>query len=688
MKAVKKNHKSPSKYTPSTVLSFGHYDIDYSITLSEEDILKYHIDDLANLTKYEDISFIVDNQYLWNKIQMETNNNSINLLLYLNKISFDSCKTYIEYLAYEEPVYYNSSVKQMLSTVNDLNFFFVNKTSLIPEQKKYFSLRIKYKDQETIFNFDSGKEEEKNRNKDNEILEESGNNEKTEEKVNQNLEMENEENPFNRITLECSQFNYFICSVRETLEINPYKDFIDFAVHIKLNYGALITVEYGDVSEDYTDKDSMTLLNKLYLITDIFLFDENDALNNFKNHYEIFTKEKSKKKYKFDDNKSQENNFEQSNDTKDKTSDNKSQENNNEDNKSQMPSKVNLNDLILKLNNANRFSSKRRAKEMTEKDMFEYFKRTIACNGALSILNSKLGIFLDSNFSKVTFIEVPMNTKATILTYDIKPYPKLSHTTVDLVELYKGCLRQKKDFFKSIFYAGILNKIFYVKRKNFGMDVLYSGYLTGHTILKRLLDLVKREIPFPDNSKFYIVKINNNEINEYVKNEINNKKENKFVLDCTNLEKSKLKNYVPLFDYNLHEFFENKSIQKELANKGFINSKGFVNYDPYYRKGMGVPKKKNLRYSSADHLIKKQVEINVKNMKKRILQNPVTTKVKLPVIQCRVTEKINNYDKLYGRRCSHGYNQKCGYCDLYEKAKIEIDVENAKRKQMQLRRYK
>ena len=698
MKVGKKILKSVSKYTPSTILSFGHYDINYSITLSEEDILKYHIDNLADLTKYEDISFIVDNQYLWNKIQMETSNNSINLLLYLNKISFDSTKTYIEYIAYEEPVYYNSSVKQMLTTVNDFNFFFVNKNALIPDKKKYFSLKIKYKNQETIFKFDSVEdEEEKNRNKDNLIQEEGTSEEKPVEKKSENLEMENEENPFNRIALDCNQFNYFICSLRETLEINPYKDFIDFVVHIKLKYGALITIEYGDVSEDFTDKDSMTLLNKLYLITDIFLFDEKDTLNNFKKHYEIFTKENSKKKYKFDDNKSQENNIEQN---KDKTSDSNSQENkeeqdkrsnykvNNEDKKSQMSSQININDLILKLNNVNRFSSARRAKEMSEKDMFEYFKKTIACNGALSILNSKLGIFLDSNFSKVTFIEVPMNIKGTLLTYDIKPYPKLTHTTVDLVELYKGCLRQKRDFFKNIFYAGILNKIFYVKRKNFGMDVLYSGYLTGHTILKRLLDLVKREIPFPDNSKFYIVKISNNEVNEYVKNEINNKKENKFVLDCTNLEKSKLKNYVPLFDYNLHEFFENKSIQRELANKGFINSKGFVNYDPYYRKGMGVPKKKNMRYSSADHLIKKQVEVNVKNMKKRILQNPVTTKVKLPVIQCRVTEKINNYEKYYGRRCSHDYNQKCDYCDLYQRAKIEIDVENEKRKQMQLRRYK
>jgi len=679
MKAIKKKSKSVSKYTPSTILSLGHYDIDYSITLSDEDVMKFHIKDITELTKYEDISFIIENQYLWDKIQMNTENKSINLLLYLNKVSIDSTKSYIEYIAYEEPVFYNESVKNMMKTVNDFNFFFVNNCPLNPESKKYFSLTIKYKNKSIVFHFDKCENNDKNNNVDNEILNEGSTDEKKEEKENNNNNLNNKDNPFNKIKLDCSQYNYFICSIEDTLEINPYDDFIEFAVYVKLTYGALITIEYDDVSDLFGDKDSMTLLNKLYLITDLFLLDEKDTLNNFKKHYELFTKENSKKKYQFDE----------ANDNK-SYSDIQSLYNNIEENKSQIPSqnKINKKEQIQ-----NRYNSvSRRRKELTEKDLFDYFRKTIACGGALSILNSKLGIFLDNNFSKVTFIEVPMNIKATILSYDIKPYPKLSHTTVDLVDLYKGTLRQKRNFFKSIFYAGILNKIFYLKRKNFGLDILYSGYLTGHEILKRLLDLMVKRIPLPDNPKFYIVKINNNEVNDYVKNEYLNKKENKFVLDCTNLEKSKLKNYVPLFDYNLHEFFENKEIQKELANKGFINSKGFVNYDPYYRKGMGVPKKKNIRFSSAsnpNYLIKKQVETNIKNMKNRILQNPVVpTNVKLPVIQCRVTEKVNNYNKYYGKKCSHEYNQKCDYCELYERAKIEIDIEEEKRRQMQLRRYK
>jgi hypothetical protein len=54
---------------------------------------------------------------------MKTENKEINLLLYINKISIESNKTYIEYVPYEKPVFYNESVKNMLKTVNDINFF-------------------------------------------------------------------------------------------------------------------------------------------------------------------------------------------------------------------------------------------------------------------------------------------------------------------------------------------------------------------------------------------------------------------------------------------------------------------------------------------------------------------------------------------------------------------------------------
>ena len=88
---------------------------------------------------------------------------------------------------------------------------------------------------------------------------------------------------------------------------------------------------------------------------------------------------------------------------------------------------------------------------------------------------------------------------------------------------------------------------------------------------------------------------------------------------------------------------------------------------------MGVLKKKCNRNTSAGN----QNDLVEKNIKHRILKNTVLpTKIKLSKIQCKVTEKISNYNKLYIKNCSHGYSQKCQYC------------EEEKRKQMQLRRYK
>ena len=329
------------------------------------------------------------------------------------------------------------------------------------------------------------------------------------------------------------------------------------------------------------------------------------------------------------------------------------------------------------------FNHRGKLKLLTEKDIFDYFRFDIACNGGLSILNSKLGIFIDENFTKVTFIEVPMNSKALMFSYDIKPHPKLYPSTLHKVEKYWAELRGNRDYYKSFFWAGILSIICFMRRKSFGLDTLYPAYLKGHEILKRILHLKTKDIEFPDNPKFYIVKLNNDEVGNFLKKQYNGKKEKKFVLDCINLEKSHLKYYVPLFDDNLHEFFDNDVTKKELEKKGFINSKGFVNYDPCYREGMGIPGKNNLRYfsgSNPHYVIKKQVEANVKNMNNRILKGPViATKVKLPAIKCRITEKVQKFKK-QEKKCHHKYRKVgCKECLKYQEEKEKIKKENTEK---------
>ena len=540
------------------VLALGHYNIDYSITLDDDDMRAYNLTDITKLRTYKDIKFIVENISLWNKIRLTTDNNWVNLLLYLNRVNNESNKIYLEFISYEEPVYLNKDVKQMLTSVNETNYFFVNETALTRQFKKNFSLTIRFRDRFTVINFSDLEDNERNNNIDNEIQEEGVT--KIKESAKEETEIydqNNTESIFNKIKLSCESYNYFLNSIGETLETSPYEDYVEFVIEAKLKYGALIVTEYGDYVEYFSDKETMTLLNKLYLITDIFLFDEKEALSNFKKHYEILTKENSKKVYKFGEievnnypfgsegkpqtqrhdekNISEPNNYENEEDNGENEEHKDENENNNEhneneednnknekeNNKSQMSSRVKSGVKIKKVkiyqNSIIPFNHRGKLRLLTEKDIYDYFRFDIACNGGLSILNSKLGIFIDENFSKVTFIEVPMNSKALIFSYDIKPHPKLYPSTLHKVEKYWAVLRGNRGYFKSFFYAGILSVICFQRRKNFGLETLYPAYLKGHELLKRILHLKTKDIEFPDNPKFYIVKLNNGDIDNFLK---------------------------------------------------------------------------------------------------------------------------------------------------------------------------
>ena len=61
-------------------------------------------------------------------------------------------------------------------------------------------------------------------------------------------------------------------------------------------------------------------------------------------------------------------------------------------------------------------------------------------------------------------------------------------------------------------------------------------------------------------------------------------KEEGFVLDCLNKEKSKLKEYMPLKDKNLKWYFKSKTNKKYLVERGFVDKKGYIMYDKAYRK--------------------------------------------------------------------------------------------------------
>ena len=106
-------------------------------------------------------------------------------------------------------------------------------------------------------------------------------------------------------------------------------------------------------------------------------------------------------------------------------------------------------------------------------------------------------------------------------------------------------------------------------------------------------------------------KISDKNLAERIKELMLLNQEDDFVLDCTNKEKSELKEYVPLYDYHLVYYFRSDVNQKELKKKGFINDKGFIMYDPVHRKRMRsdlMSKKLN------EEETQKKVESNIMNI--------------------------------------------------------------------------
>ncbi len=143
-----------------------------------------------------------------------------------------------------------------------------------------------------------------------------------------------------------------------------------------------------------------------------------------------------------------------------------------------------------------------------------------------------------------------------------------------------------------------------------------------------------------DENSIYKVKLDEKKILKTLEILSSGGKENGFILDCTNKQKSTMKDYVSLYDYHLKTFFSSEMIQKNLKNKGFINSEGFIMYDPMYKNSMNVKAKKKINEKELNNKILNSINgINVpSNIKDKEIDaekaakgKNLPTKSKLPI---------------------------------------------------------
>jgi hypothetical protein len=132
------------------------------------------------------------------------------------------------------------------------------------------------------------------------------------------------------------------------------------------------------------------------------------------------------------------------------------------------------------------------------------------------------------------------------------------------------------NYLRAIFFGGFFSRLVH-------QNSYFPAVLSGVESSKRILELIKNKMEIPREPDFYLVKLPRSKIEKGVEAERLKKMEEKWVLDCNNKTSSSLTYYNPLYDDHLNSFFSNNVIRKQLKQKGFINTNGWVMYDANYR---------------------------------------------------------------------------------------------------------
>ena len=185
--------------------------------------------------------------------------------------------------------------------------------------------------------------------------------------------------------------------------------------------------------------------------------------------------------------------------------------------------------------------------------------------------NVKIGLFID-NMKSISIIQQdPSSMLLMFLSkFQINYIP--SYIKEKDKDEYNEISINNYSVIKSVFIGGFLSRMF--NKKSF-----YACYTAGNESVKRVIDLLRFNLDFPNESNYYIITIKKPK--QQNKEQLNNiKRENHFVLDCTNINASKKKEYNSLYDHSCQSYFANYNTRHHLYRLGFINKQGIILQDP------------------------------------------------------------------------------------------------------------
>ena len=614
------------------IITLGSLNLSLTLRLEKSDFQLLGIE-FKNINALKDLTFILENEYLWERIELITESELLNTLFHMNRIK--KIKNIVAYLIYNKIEFNEEQIKfQRLLDFLLLTYGVVIYSYDICKCKINIFFNIIYKN--TSKKIIIYEEDVLYTNKDNDTNKDNLENKDKHEKKEENGEEINDENekedmglfgriPENQVNFDDFKYIYIHFSDYtiggELFEIFKLKELYYFLKHIKNETKTKIIINFGENLKSY----------EKYLISFIKVSD----IHIFRNKVElvdILMKKKEK-----EDKKKQKINqkflqiFKAQNNHKIKKIKAVMHRDGSKKslNSNLSFSKISKNSGDNKTNNSYT-SRKLEYKSQTLKNMLinkslnislnikskDYFNKNNIFNYIQELIynptefmenqnqNDKLGIYID-DFKKIYIIDYKkLRFKPNISEYDLNIYPKPNIHNLLEIENIKNILHSNNSLLSYIIYGCILITILDDMSKS--NDNYYLFYFYIRMSILKILSVIKNGMKIPTDKEFYLIELKKNELNKIITDENTKRKEEGFNISFFNSEhKTKSENSIDEKDkfgtLYMQGFRKKENLKtKSIINNYKTNEKTFLNFikkrNTNLEKGFWT-KRKNMKFS-------------------------------------------------------------------------------------------
>ena len=545
------------------IITLGSLNLCLSLNLEKSDIQSLDIN-IKNIIDINDLYFILENEHLWDRIELSSESVLLNTLFHMNRIK--RIKNIVAYLVYDKIDF----TKELMGFQKLLDFLLLVNGVVIYTYEIYkcrinIYFNIIYKNiTKKIVLYESGIYDNTN-----DII--SKNEDKEEKKAENEEDIKDEEGdiglfdkiPENQVNFNDFKFLYIhfgdYVKGGEFYNIFKLKEFYFFLKRIKKNNKTKIIINFGENLKSF-EKDLIKFMkisdfhifrNKTELFDILMKKKEIDDLKIQKNNLKLMKIFKEQKKQKMkkikaviirNGIKSSSNPKRRFNQLLKNTKSSKSNSYNNNSNPKLEHRNQSLKNLLINKTLNLSFNLKKQVL-LNKNNIYTYIHDLIYNKSEKSDhtnKNEKLGIYLDDfksiyilNYKRIQF-------KPEISEFDFGIYPKPNIHNLSEIQNIKHLLNTHYSFFSYVIYGCILSTILDdISKTNENYYLFY--YYIRMSIIK-ILSVLKNGMQIPKEKSFYLVELKKNELNKIISDENAKKKEIGFNINYLNSDNKEKEN--------------------------------------------------------------------------------------------------------------------------------------------------